>query len=571
MTFIQPQRDGISYFPLHGDRKLGLKDKLEYLAHAGYQRETALKILKLELQRQHREFSPSPFQDALSVGPEDFDVDWYELQFAAHTPESLRLMVTQSEISDKVEGMAALAVSNDDPSKALHDPSNKSVSWNRILYPGLIAAGVGLAFFAPALAIAADAEQPGSMNLDFGQKVFDFPFEGQHYKVTLLGRDDYSQIQGPLEALEKLKDDSQTVMLVGDFTPEQIDVFKRIIAKYEAINPRIVGLTEMIFLKLNAGHTSAAIPNCFSSSGDFGQVVQKYVGTDYKTHDKRTYTQKVDLLKKGQVKIPLDENDYQNLMDGIVKNHRQKRPDCFDVLLSGIQGMENGEFEKAAIHEMAHIADHESPDSYQLYQKLRESSGFSLGRDIWANLYVMSQAGAVEDWVNIKTSELEKLIAFYDGLSPKSRKEMLRIFEKEKEKPAIEPYYRLFVAVDSIGLEKTRELYKGLLEEAALDWRLAEQIAEEVVEVVNNSRSYQNALQMKSRFDAQKAARGEEMKKLKERLASGVSRRERKAIQKKIAILADTKHMDRMEQEFLSHYFVGEFLKAFGNENTNDK
>ena len=108
MTFIHPQRSGKSYFPPHEERKLGLRDKLEYLANAGYERKTALDILKLELHYQSRAFSPSPFQDALNVDPEDFNVDWYGAQVSTQTPESLRLLVKQSEISDKVEEVASL-------------------------------------------------------------------------------------------------------------------------------------------------------------------------------------------------------------------------------------------------------------------------------------------------------------------------------------------------------------------------------------------------------------------------------------------------------------------------------
>ncbi len=179
---------------------------------------------------------------------------------------------------------------------------------------------------------------------------------------------------------------------------------------------------------------------------------------------------------------------------------------------------------------------------------------------------MVSQAEDVKSWVTLKGKELEGLCALYEGLSPKTRKELFALFGKEKDKPAVEPYFRLFTAMEVFGPKKTKELYKSLLEEAALDWRLAEQIAEDIVDVIKNAPGYQKALERKKEYGDERAIRDGQVSELRQQLSSDISAKVRKQIMNRINQLEESNARgDKWKRKLLDHFFVGEFLKHFGD------
>src|SRR3989338_402551 len=281
------------------------------------------------------------------------------------------------------------------------------------------------------------------------------------------------------------RDDVPAMILVGDFSQSQISNLGSAMQRLCALNSRLVSSLEPVVVKLSPGNVSGALSNERSCSlENLGVLVKKYGGGkeygDVASND--SYTKKVESAKGKNVQIPSSDEEYAVLLKKSIALQKS-RADGFDVILHGVQdSME----ERIVIHELGHLIFREDGSGYDTLMLLRDK-GSNIARSVehWSE-YVAQREEEVDAWMIEKIESLDAVIRVLEPLSVSERSKMVESrIDSEKD-----VYRRVSGALSSMGSERLMDEYKNLLNVASLYWRLAESVAEDVVDISMNDEHF---------------------------------------------------------------------------------
>ncbi len=328
----------------------------------------------------------------------------------------------------------------------------------------------------------------GSTPLEFNSKSWTHLFGHVPCKVTILGVDDYSNVSNTEQALEILKQDSFSVILVSDYSDAELKIVKETLSKAHDFNPDIIRGAELIHYKMKNGSGGVAKSNSFSTIEEFRKSLMDYTfGESYSSQDTGSYKEKVRGEKDYLVKIPVSEEDYQGIMRVIREDYVNDKPDGFDLVLVSLDVAQPYEL---LAHEWTHIAVHECEDEYSLYQKLRGgiSPVLTVHTRAWVKLdYATERQKEVEEYVREKRQALEEWISHYESLDDQQREKKA---EEAKKGEFNDNYNRFLTAMKTLGADRVRELYAKILDEVILDWQLADHIAEDGEKIITQNSPY---------------------------------------------------------------------------------
>ena len=469
----------------------GLQEKLRDLTNEGYDRKTSLAIVRRHIRENTLITQNNILEDALNAGSKDFNLDWYGLQTAMHTPRTLARLMQGADLVDRVETVVQ-------PKKSKYIGAlGKFV---RAAGYAATAASVLIAFFSPVY--AQDASQPP---LDLQIKAWAYEVGGTNYAITLIAPNANS-IDTVQNAVNLVGDDTTpAIMLGGNFNDDQINAIKKVITKLFEINPILVSILEPIIIKIQDGSTSGALNNATQDLVGLTQILQKYANKTYGEIDAtKDYTEKLDILKGSVVKVPITEEEYNQLLAEIKASHYSTE-EGIDIIFSGIVG---DSFERTIAHEFGHLIFGESSASYAIFTQLRDSFDLSvIHRDFFSMTYMIQRKGEVDAWVDKKLSEFDAIIQEYNRLSVRERQRAGNELRKLPSDPVTDLKQRTWIALETITPERLISLYKGLLNEAVLTWSLAERIAEDVADILDRNTAYMGSLVQLEEYNSRKAER----------------------------------------------------------------
>lgn len=328
------------------------------------------------------------------------------------------------------------------------------------------------------------AREPGILNIDAGAgrivhgKELTYHAHNKDYRVRIMGFDDYSSINSVEQALELVaRDNSPSVLVVGDFSEDQYQTIASILRRMDEINPRLISELEPVIVSLRGGGGGVEYTNAFYKPEEFPDVLLRYCNrqTYESIVGEEGYGKRVSRTVGKHVRIPTSEEDAKAIIDEIRAYMLEKRrKDGYDLI--AISAGLHYELDRVLAHEFGHAIFGEKEDGLAIHRETAQSD-----RSIWSE-YALKREKEVRSWVRKKKEKLEELIEIHKSCSESEQQELARGASQPAASESAE--CRVCIGLRNLGEERLEELYSQILDEAAVEWMTTDQIADTVADIV---------------------------------------------------------------------------------------
>ncbi|MBI2575907.1 hypothetical protein HYV84_01735 [Candidatus Woesearchaeota archaeon] len=475
----------------HYTASKSLPARLDSLLRHGFDRPLALEILKRDVNLQSGSHPASPYDDAITIGPEDFELGWYDLQNSPISGHSRKKISRVVEFLDCLDGLAGEhnpSLENT-PHRNETGSYGQESSWgaarffHRYKRPLSIAAVLGIT-------LLAGCSSSQSIGQEHGQAVQ--PGSNPHYSLALLSGGKYDIVHGLSQGLSKIRDDRHAqALFIGDFSYDELVLYKGVIGRFSSVNPGILDPLEMVFVKVPiTSNDPVALPNHCYSPRELEQMLKKILD-EKNPKGIHEVIESSDGLRRDLVAVPVSAQGLEGITARIQKAFSHRNKDGYDIILV-TKSVDDGNNE--ITKEICELLLSEVDAFDAFFEKFRGDTKDEFRLSLYNYVYIDGNRKQPEDWVKAEMAELDQLVEVYRQLTPEGRDSFSALLQKEKPRGEILRYQRVFAALGNVGIQQTKEMYERVLQEIVLGWNLRNIIAHRLADIVSKDFHYEAAM-----------------------------------------------------------------------------